>query len=133
MGGGSGLYSAQSNWTQGGSTTGDWQTWGGRKGDVARAVLYMDIRYEGGRHNVTRVSEPNLILTDNRSLIRGTGSNASTAYMGLLTTLLQWHLEDPPDERERIRNDVIQSFQGNRNPFIDHPEWAMCLFANQCN
>lgn len=133
MGGGSGLYSAQSNWTRGGSTTGDWQTWGGRKGDLARAVLYMDIRYEGGRHNVTNASEPNLILTDNRSLIQGTGSNASVAYMGLLTTLLQWHLEDPPDDRERLRNDVIESFQGNRNPFIDHPEWALCLFANQCN
>ena len=26
----------------------------------------------------------------------------------------------------------IQSFQGNRNPFIDHPEWAACLFRDQC-
>jgi endonuclease I len=44
--------------------------------------------------------------------------------MGLLSTLLQWHLADPPTARERERNEVVYSFQGNRNPFIDHPEWA---------
>lgn len=133
MGGGSGLYSAQSNWRRGSSGTGTWQTWGGRKGDVARALMYMDIRYEGGRHNRTNTNEPNLILTDDRSRINRTTSNVSVAYMGLLSTILRWHLEDPPDERERLRNDVVQSFQGNRNPFIDHPEWALCLFANECN
>jgi hypothetical protein len=31
---------------------------------------------------------------------------------------------DPPDAFEKHRNDVIESIQGNRNPFIDHPEWA---------
>lgn len=132
VGGGSGLYSAQSNWTRGDFTAGDWQTWGARKGDVARSVLYMDIRYEGGRHGITNATEPNLIVTDNRSLIQPSSSNQSVAYMGLLSTLLKWHLEDPPDAAERVRNDVVQSFQGNRNPFIDHPEWAQCLFANQC-
>ena len=44
--------------------------------------------------------------------------------MGLLSTLLAWHQADPPDAGERERNEVIYSFQGNRNPFIDHPEWA---------
>jgi endonuclease I len=44
--------------------------------------------------------------------------------MGLLSTLLQWHQQDPPNGAERIRNEAIQEFQGNRNPFIDHPEWA---------
>jgi endonuclease I len=44
--------------------------------------------------------------------------------MGLLSTLLQWHTQDPPDAGERARHEVIVGFQGNRNPFIDHPEWA---------
>ena len=44
--------------------------------------------------------------------------------MGLLSTLVEWHLADPPDEAERARNEVVFAYQGNRNPFIDHPEWA---------
>ncbi|GAB4194813.1 MAG: hypothetical protein Tsb002_26720 [Wenzhouxiangellaceae bacterium] len=132
MGGGSGGFPGQSNWTTGDFSAGTWQTWSGRKGDVARAVLYMDIRYEGGSHGITGHAEPDLILTDNRSLIQNSSGNASVAYMGLLSTLLQWHQQDPPDTREQLRNEVIFSFQGNRNPFIDHPEWALCLFAGQC-
>lgn len=114
-----------SNWT---NLSNRWQTWSGRKGDVARAQFYMDIRYEGGVHGGTGSNEPNLILTDNPALIVTTGGNADTAYMGLLSVLYQWHLEDPVDDLERNRNDVIYAYQGNRNPFIDHPEWAECAF-----
>ena len=117
-GGGSGVYPGNSNWTNGSS----FQTWGKRKGDMARAVMYMAIRYEGGPHPTTNQNEPDLELTDTRSLIVGTSS--SPAYMGLLADLLQWHQADPPDVAELARNQVIFSFQGNRNPFIDHPEWA---------
>lgn len=101
---------------------GSFEVWSQRRGDIARAVMYMAIRYEGGRHPQTGQSEPDLELTDDRSLIVST--SASPAYMGLLSTLLAWHAADPPDARERARNDVVYSFQGNRNPFIDHPEWA---------
>ena len=89
---------------------------------MARAVLYMAIRYEGGTHPTTGQNEPDLEMTDNASLIVATSS--SPAYMGLLSTLLAWHQADPPDAAELARNEVIYSFQGNRNPFIDHPEWA---------
>jgi endonuclease I len=123
-GGGSGVYPGNSNWTNGTS----FQTWSKRKGDVARAVMYMAIRYEGGTHTITGQNEPDLELTDNRSLIVGTSS--SPAYMGLLTDLLQWHQADPPDAAELARNQVIYSFQGNRNPFIDHPEWATAALFN---
>ena len=131
-GGGTGVYPGNSNWTSGSFTQGTWETWDGRKGDVARAIFYMDIRYEGGVHGVTGVSEPDLILTDNESLIDSgnTGSNESVAYMGILTVLLQWHLEDPVDAKEMARNDVIASFQGNRNPFVDNPQWVACIFES---
>ena len=89
---------------------------------MARAILYMAIRYEGGQHPGTGQNEPDLELTDNRAQIVIT--SASPAYMGLMSTLLAWHQADPVDAAERERNEVIYSFQGNRNPFIDHPEWA---------
>jgi hypothetical protein len=53
--------------------------------------------------------------------------------MGLLSDLLLWHAQDPVDDRERLRNDVVQSFQGNRNPFVDHPEWADCIYGGDCD
>ena len=133
QGGGSGSYVGNSNWTDGGGA-GRWETWIGRRGDVARALLYMDVRYEGGTHGNTGSSEPNLILTDNLSLITAsnTGSNESVAYMGMLSVLLQWHAEDPVDDFERAGHEVVYGYQGNRNPFIDHPEWADCLYNGSC-
>ncbi len=120
FGGGSGVYPGNSNWFNNST----FQTWGHRKGDVARAVMYMAIRYEGGTDPTSGQTEPNLELTDNRSLIVGTSNYNAPAYMGLLTDLLAWSASDPPDAEEVARNGVIQTFQGNRNPFIDHPEWA---------
>ncbi len=82
------------------------------KGDVARILFYMDVRYAGGKAN-----EPNLELVDS--------VEASGAQMGKLSTLIEWHFQDPPDDFEQRRNDRIHSWQGNRNPFIDHPEWVL--------
>ena len=133
-GGGSGIYPGNSNWTTGSFTQGTWETWDGRKGDVARAIFYMDLRYEGGNHGLTGHFEPDLIVTDTESLIdaSNTGSNETIAYMGMLSVLLQWHAQDPPDDVERARNDAVFSFQGNRNPFIDRPDWVECLYNNLC-
>ena len=133
-GGGTGVYPGNSNWTMGSLTEGTWETWDGRKGDVARAMFYMDVRYEGGIHGVTGSLEPNLILTDSEVLIDSgnTGSNESVAYMGMLSVLLQWHEQDPVDSYEIWRNEVVFSFQGNRNPFIDHPEWVACVYSGTC-
>lgn len=124
-GGGIGLYPGNSNWLTGSGNTGTYETWGKRRGDVARALLYLDVRYEGGTHGATAATEPDLRLTDNTALI--TNGVLATAYMGRLATLLQWHQQDPPDARERRRNDVVYRSQANRNPFIDHPEWVGCL------
>ncbi|RLL47064.1 ribonuclease [Oceanobacillus piezotolerans] len=82
------------------------------KGDVARMLFYMDVRYEGDS------GELDLELNDRVS-------NGSAPYHGKLSVLLQWHEEDPVDDFERRRNDVIYNdYQHNRNPFIDHPEWV---------
>lgn len=132
-GGGSGTYSGNSNWTEGSGETGTWQTWTGRQGDVARALFYMDVRYEGGTHGVTSVSEPDLILTDNMTLLDAdTQNNKSVAYMGKLSDLLLWHTSDEVDYLEEDHTDVVESYQGNRNPFIDHPEWVDCIFDEKC-
>jgi endonuclease I len=128
QGGGTGTYPGNSNWTN--STV--WQTWTKRKGDAARAIFYMDLRYEGGTHGGTGMAEPDLRLTNDASLIAQSNGNASVAYMGLLSVLLQWHQEDPVDDREVLRNTIVQNAQGNRNPFIDHPEWVACLYQNVC-
>jgi len=105
-----------------------WETWSGRRGDVARAMFYMDIRYEGDAP-----AEPDLELVDDLQLITESSSSAwrtqSVAYMGLLSVLLEWHREDPVDDQERRRNTVVYLFQGNRNPFVDHPEWVEAIFA----
>ena len=45
---------------------------------------------------------------------------------------MQWHLDDSVSDAERQRNDVIHSWQGNRNPFIDRPEFANQIWATQC-
>lgn len=86
------------------------------KGDVARALLYMATCYISG--------SPSLSLT--------TGTNSSGSKWGFLHTLLKWNLEDLPDEFEIRRNSLVQYYQGNRNPYIDHPEFA-CKVYNTSN
>ncbi|WP_409471985.1 endonuclease I family protein [Streptomyces sp. HC307] len=86
------------------------------KGDVARMILYMAVRYEGTD------SWPDLEPNDSVS-------NGSVPYHGRLSVLKQWNDEDPPSAFEERRNEVIyDSYQGNRNPFIDHPEWVEAIW-----
>lgn len=81
------------------------------KGDVARMIFYMAVRYDGEEF-------PDLELNDEVD-------NGSEPLMGRSSELRKWHQEDPPDDFEKNRNEVIyDKFQHNRNPFVDHPEWA---------
>ena len=82
------------------------------KGRAARAILYMDVRYEG------RNGEADLVVIN--SYPGPTGSNE----MAYLNTLLTWHRLYPPGAFERVRNQKAYNRQGNANPFVDHPEWA---------
>lgn len=122
-----------SNKRTGGGTTGIWEVWDGRKGDIARALFYMDVRYEGGTHADTGREEPNLVVVDDISLIVSSIDNRQPrAFMGRLSTLLRWHNEDPPSAEEKRRNDIIEFYQGNRNPFIDRPMFANMIFESRC-
>ncbi|MBV1946364.1 endonuclease I family protein [Streptomyces sp. BV129] len=86
------------------------------KGDVARMILYMAVRYDGGDGFADL--EPNEKV--------GNGSNP---YIGKLSVLKQWSDEDPPSAFEEKRNQVIyDTYQHNRNPFIDHPEWVDAIW-----
>ncbi|MDD4310167.1 MAG: endonuclease, partial [Candidatus Cloacimonetes bacterium] len=87
------------------------------KGDVARMLFYMAVRYEGTDTGY------NLEMLDS--------TPTAGSYYGKLSTLLQWHYDDPPDSWERRRNDRIQERQGNRNPFIDHPEYITSMWVPQ--
>ena len=133
-GGEGGGYPGDSNWTDGDFTMGRWEVWDHRKGDIARAMMYMDIRYEGGTHGFTGANEPDLRLTDDRHPIylSRTGLNESIAYMGILSDLLEWHERDPVDAVEMQHHETVAAFQGNRNPFIDHPEWVDCIYKETC-
>ena len=51
--------------------------------------------------------------------------------MGILDALLRWNRDDPPDDRERGRNDVVYAEQGNRNPFIDNPRFACLAWGHE--
>jgi endonuclease I len=74
------------------------------KGDVARAIFYFYTAYGVG----AKANGP--IKLDN--------------FKRELPVLRRWHLQDPVSPKELARNEAIFKLQGNRNPFIDHPEWV---------
>ncbi|WP_372448521.1 endonuclease I family protein [Saccharothrix coeruleofusca] len=111
--GGSAAAEAPGNYTDADS----WEPRDAVKGDVARMIFYMAVRYEGGD------GFPDLEL--NSSV-----GNGTAPYHGKLPVLLQWHAQDPPDAFEKRRNQVIyDTYQRNRNPFVDHPEWAAAIWG----
>lgn len=92
------------------------------KGDVARMVFYMDVRYQGGDNSGT----PDL------SIAKGM-TGEGEPLLGDLCTLLGWHIQDPVSDWERRRNNRVYELQHNRNPFIDNPQWAADIYSASCN
>ena len=82
------------------------------KGDFARAYFYMSTRYYGEDSNW--------------------GSSGMTEGANLkswaVTMLLRWSDNDPVSQKEIDRNNAVYGIQGNRNPFIDHPEYAHLIW-----
>ncbi len=83
------------------------------KGDAARALLYMAVRYNGVSGYDWTFS------TLSSRLVNSLGETFQDVNL-----LLQWHRQDPPSKWEVDRNNYVQSIQQNRNPFVDHPEYA---------
>ncbi|MCR5635732.1 MAG: endonuclease [Clostridiales bacterium] len=92
------------------------------KGDVARILLYVYVRWQ----------QPNLFSFVNQSDLPPLDSddtqNDGKPVIESLDTLLEWMHNDPVDTWEMSRNDLVQEVQGNRNVFIDYPEFAWMLF-----
>lgn len=91
-------------------------------GMIARQQFYMATRYDNSDS-----------ATDDLELVNGNpGTNGTT--MGDLSRLIEWHYAAPPQEFELRRNDVIyDDYQGNRNPYIDRPEFVWSVFVDQQN
>ena len=90
------------------------------KGDFARAYFYMATRYE----NVigtwqTKTTSSNAVLN---------GSSNQVFESWVVAMLLDWHNSDPVSQMELDRNQAAFEFQGNRNPYIDHPEFVEMIW-----
>ena len=114
---GSGNYSGPTPAKSGSAYT--WYPGDEVKGDVARMIFYMATRYEGEN------GEPDLELTED--ILSNTDK---TPFHGKLSVLLLWHEQDPVTTLEMDRNDAIFGYQGNRNPFIDHPEYVASIWGS---
>ena len=84
---------------------------GSWKGDVARAVFYMAVRYNG------------------LNVVNGNPVDNTIGQIGDLTTLLNWNQMDTADDYEMNRNNYVYTWQINRNPFIDHPNLVNYIFG----
>ena len=83
------------------------------KGDFARAIMYMSVRY----------------YTEDGSWSTSDMTNKSEIKQWAINMLLRWNELDPVSEKEKERNEVIYSdYQHNRNPFVDHPEYARMIW-----
>lgn len=87
------------------------------KGDIARALLYFATRYEDRIQRFTF------------SELDGTKTQVYKSWY--IQLLLKWHRLDPVSSHEQNRNEVGYRYQGNRNPFIDHPEWVERIWQPQ--
>ncbi len=88
------------------------------KGDIARMLLYFATRYQ------------NQVTAWDYDMFNGTANQVFTT--NALNILLTWHLNDPVSQREIDRNDAIYDRQENRNPYIDHPEYACQIWTSAC-
>jgi endonuclease I len=84
------------------------------KGDIARCLLYFAVRYE------------NQVASWSHPMLNGTSDQVYTDWF--IAMLLDWHNNDVVNDRERNRNNKAYIHQGNRNPFIDHPEYVNIIW-----
>ena len=98
-----------------------WEPSDSVKGDIARILFYMVVRYDPGYdHNNNSFD---------LELVDYTTPNNNDPILGKLSSLIQWHYDDPVDDFEITRNEIIYEFQENRNPFIDHPNLVSFIWG----
>ena len=90
------------------------------KGDMARMHLYFITRYEN------RLSEFYSLNVSGNPFDGGTFPGFQSWYINML---LRWAAQDPVSQKEIDRNNAVYTYQGNRNPFIDHPEWVTSVWG----
>lgn len=83
------------------------------KGDLARVYFYMSTRYEG----------------EDSGWLNWEMSNGANLTTNAINLLLAWHHDDPVSQKEIERNNGVFAIQGNRNPFIDYPVFADCIWG----
>lgn len=93
------------------------------KGQVARMIFYMAVRYNGDLDS----NSVALSVVEGIGTLYGS-STKNNGQIGDLSTLKLWNTQYPPSTEEYRRNNLIHGIQGNRNPFIDHPEWVDFIF-----
>jgi len=92
------------------------------KGDIARAMLYFAVRYEDN-WNDSGWEAPD---ASPYNPLNGTSDQFYETWF--INTMLDWHAADPVSQRELDRNDEAYNFQGNANPFVNHPEYAALIW-----
>jgi len=91
------------------------------KGDLARAYFYMAARYE----NVISSWQNNSVYGD--AILDGSSDQVFELWQ--LAMLKRWHTDDPVSQKEIDRNEAAFGHQGNRNPFVDHPEYVEYIWG----
>jgi endonuclease I len=83
------------------------------KGDLARSYFYMSVRY----------------YTEDAAWSSSAMVTKAELNQWAVNLLLQWSNDDPVSQKETDRNNDIYGIQNNRNPFIDHPEYAPAIWT----
>lgn len=110
----------------GGWTSGDvFEPLDSVKGNVARIIMYLYTHYATGAGGSTPSGKSSYCANLQLHYIMNANSEALAKEL-----LLEWHHADPVDSAEMVRNNYAASIQGNRNPYIDHPEWADLAFSD---
>lgn len=94
------------------------------KGDFARAFLYMVTCYQNSMSAWENDDPSGDIAMDGAAW-----PSVEPAYLQLM---INWHNADPVSQKEIDRNNAGFSFQGNRNPFVDHPEYVALVWPASC-
>ena len=103
----------------GGGASRVWEPSDEYKGDFARMYLYLACAYEGK------------LMWQTNYMFESDDQHYTTIKPWAKDVLLQWHRQDRISDKERARNNAVESIQQNRNPFVDYPELVEYIWGNK--